>query len=192
VALLMEDAAIKHHYPQYNVVSKRAPRSFAIFSYLDRAGIEHLAFNAAKGAPNPYLILYSIQQCRSLLEQICLQYELCPKFCHLQEKVTSCSHYTLQDCKGVCRGEETPESYNERVAQAIEHIRSSNQNLVLKEKGRHMDEDAFIMVKNGLYKGYGFVDRSADLNKIQKLENFLIPQNDSVDVWRILRNRMVG
>lgn len=192
VALLMEDAAIKHHYPQYNVVSKRAPRSFAIFSYQDRAGIEHLAFNVCKGAPRPHLILYSIQQCRALLEDICSRFELCPKFCHLQENVSSCSHYTIQTCKGVCRGDETPESYNKRVAEAIEYIRSSNQNLILKEKGRHIDEDAFILVKNGLYLGYGFVDRDTDLNDIQELENFLIPQKDSVDVWRILRNRMAG
>lgn len=192
VALLMEDAAIKHHYPQYNVVSKRAPRSFAIFSYTDRAGIVHLAFNTAKGAPNPHLILYSQQQCRLVLEQICARFDLCPKFCHLQENVSSCSHYSIETCKGVCRGEETTLSYNERVALAVEHIRASNQNLILKEKGRTIDEDAFIMVRNGIYLGYGFVDRSADLSNLEELENYLIPQKDSVDVWRILRNKMVG
>jgi len=192
VALLMEDAAIKHHYPQYNVVSKRVPRSFAIFSYTDRAGIVHLAFNTTKGAPSPLLILYSQQQCRLVLEQICAKFELCPKFCHLQENVASCSHYTIETCKGVCRSEETPQSYNERVALAIEHIRASNQNLILKEKGRTIDEDAFIMVRNGIYLGYGFIDRSADLSNVEELENYLIPQKDSVDVWRILRNKMVG
>ena len=192
VALLMEDAAIKHHYPQYNVVSKRAPRSFAIFSYTDRAGIVHLAFNSAKGAPSPHLILYSQQQCRLVLEQICAKFELCPKFCHLQENVASCSHYIIETCKGVCRSEETPQSYNERVALAIDHIRASNQNLILKEKGRTIDEDAFIMVRNGIYLGYGFIDRSADLSNVDELENYLIPQKDSVDVWRILRNKMVG
>ena len=192
VALLMEDAAIKHHYPQYNVVSKRAPRSFAIFSYTDRAGIVHLAFNTAKGAPNPHLILYGQQQCRLVLEKICAQFELCPKFCHLQENVNSCSHYTIETCKGVCRGEETPQSYNERVALAIEHIRASNQNLILKESGRNPEEDAFIMVRNGIYLGYGFVDRDADLSNVEELENYLIPQKDNVDVWRILRNKMVG
>jgi DNA polymerase-3 subunit epsilon len=40
--------------------------------------------------------------------------------------------------------------------------------------------------------GYGFVDRSADLSNVDELENYLIPQKDSVDVWRILRNKMVG
>lgn len=192
VALLMEDAAIKHHYPPYNQASKRAPRSFAIFSYRDRAGIEHLAFNKAKGIPKPHMVLYSIRQCRSLLEDLCFKFELCPRFCHLQENVTSCSHYSLQNCRGVCRGTETPESYNQRVSEAIAYMRDSTQNTVLKERGRHVDEDAFVLVKNGIYQGYGFIDRSADINHDADLENFLIPQKDSVDVQMILKRFVVG
>ncbi|MBL4662999.1 MAG: GIY-YIG nuclease family protein [Flavobacteriaceae bacterium] len=192
IALLMEDAAIKNNYPQYNVVSKRSPRSFAIFSYTDRTGIVHLAFNTVKGAPNPHLILYSQQQCRLVLEQICSKFELCPKFCHLQENVASCSHYAIETCKGVCCSKEDPVTYNERVALAITHIRASNQNLILKEKGRNMNEDAFILVRNGIYLGYGFIDRDTDLSNVDELENYLIPQKDSVDVWRILQNKMVG
>lgn len=191
VALLMEDAAIKHHYPVYNKVAKRAPKSYAIFSYTDRAGIVHLAFNDVKASPNPLLVLYSITQCRTYLQHICSHFELCPKFCHLQENVPSCSHYAIEFCKGVCRSEEAPSSYNERVALAIEHILESNQNLILKEKGRDAEEDAFIMVRNGIYLGYGFVDRSTDLSHIAVLENYLVPQKNSVDVWRILRKKLV-
>ena len=192
LALLMEDAAIKHYYPQYNVIAKRAPKSLAIFSYTDRSGVIHLAFNTAKGAPNPHLILYSQAQCRLVLEQICSKFELCPKFCHLQERVTSCSHFAIETCKGVCRSQEDVASYNERVLLAVDHLRSSNQNLILKERGRHHDEDAFILVRDGVYLGYGFIDRDADLSRTEDLEHYLIPQKDNVDVWRILRNRMVG
>ncbi|MEM7186670.1 MAG: exonuclease domain-containing protein [Bacteroidota bacterium] len=192
VALLMEDAAIKQHFPPYNVVSKRAPRSYAIFSYRDRAGIDHLAYNVLKGTPNPHFVLYSLQQCRSFLEHLCGKFDLCPKFCHLQENVSTCSHYSLQDCKGVCRGDEEPEQYNERVAQAIQHIREANLNKVLKERGRHEEEDAFVMVRNGVYLGYGFVDHTSDVNSDDDLENFLIPQKDNRDVQMILRKALVG
>ena len=192
IALLMEDAAIKHHYPQYNVVSKRRSKSFAIFSFQDRAGIEHLAFNDAKGAPNPLIILFSLQQCRSFLEGICQQFQLCPKFCHLQENVTACSHFSIKDCKGVCRGDESSEAYNQRVALAIEHIKASTQNSLLKQRGRHKDEDAFVLVKNGQYMGYGFVDQTSNVNHDDDLENFLIPQQDNREVQMILRKFLVG
>lgn len=192
IALLMEDAAIKQHYPQYNVVSKRRSKSFAIFSYQDRAGIEHLAFNIAKGAPSPLLILYSLQQCRAYLEKICVEFELCPKFCHLQENVTSCSHFSIKDCKGVCRGKESAGYYNERVRLAIAHIKSSTQNSLLKQRGRHLEEDAFVLVKNGVYMGYGFVDQTSNVNHDDDLENFLIPQQDNREVQMILRKFLVG
>ena len=191
IALLMEDAAIKRHFPEYNVVSKRTAKTFAVFSYEDRSGIQHLAYNISKGIPNPLIILFSIQQCRAFLEQICEQFELCPKFCHLQEQVTSCSHFSIKNCKGICRQEEEIAAYNERVAMAIDFIANSTNNVILKEKGRQSDEDSFVLVKDSRYLGYGFIDKSETINSHDDLENFLIPQKDNIDIQKILRKRIV-
>ena len=45
LALLMESHAIKHHYPLYNRAQKRSLQQYSIFSYEDRNGVQHLAFN---------------------------------------------------------------------------------------------------------------------------------------------------
>src|SRR5690606_2503222 len=95
IALLMEDAAIKHYFPEYNLASKRTPKAYAIFKFEDRHGIIHLAYNTLKATPNPLLTFYSITDCRQFLERICIQFELCPKYCHLQEGVAQCSHYFI-------------------------------------------------------------------------------------------------
>ncbi len=187
IALLMEDAAIKHYYPQYNVASKRVPKRFAIFEYADRRGVRHLAINDAKVIQNPLLIFYNIRDCRTYLERLCMQFELCPKYCHLQENVQECSHFMIQSCQGICKNEEAVETYNERVQQAIDHSKESSQNLVIKQTGRNVDEEAFIMVKNGLYLGYGFIDNDLQINHADELEHHLIKQKDNVDVQRILR-----
>jgi DNA polymerase-3 subunit epsilon len=192
IALLMEDAAIKHHFPAYNVVSKRTSKTFAIFSYNDRGGIQHLAFNASKGIPNPNIVLFSIQQCRSFLELVCEKFELCPKYCHLQENVTSCSHFSIKNCKGICKEEEGIKTYNKRVSLAIEYISDSTKDVILKEKGREPNEDSFVLVKESRYLGYGFIDKGETINSHDDLENFLIPQKDNVDVQKILRKRLVG
>jgi len=65
----------------------------------------------------------------------------------------------------------------------------SNQNndLILKEKGRHTNEDAFVMIKNGEYLGYGFVDKSDIINHSDDLQNYLIPQKNNMDIQKILR-----
>lgn len=191
VARLMEDAAIKHHFPTYNQAAKRVPKPYAVFTFEDRQGLIHLAFNTLKATPNPLQIFHSIRDCRLYLEHICEQFELCPKYCHLQESVWTCSHYKLTHCKGICKGEEAVNSYNERVQLAINHITNSNQNIILKEKGRNITEEAFIMIRNGVYCGYGFVDNSEQITNSDDLEAFLIPQKENSDVQGILRNTLL-
>jgi len=187
IALLMEDAAIKQHYPEYNVVSKRTPKAYAIFSYEDRQGITHLAFNTLKATPNPIETFSNITDCRQYLELLCTKFSLCPKFCHLQDGVAQCSHYKITTCKGVCANEESVTNYNLRVTSAIDYINNNKENVVLKQQGRHSQEEAFVLIKNSIYLGYGFIDKSEQVNNPEDLETFLIPQKDNLDVWKILR-----
>jgi DNA polymerase-3 subunit epsilon len=135
--------------------------------------------------------MFSIPQCRAFLEQICEQFALCPKFCHLQEQVADCLHFSIQNCKGVCRQEEEIAAYNERVAMAIEFIANSTKDVIFKEKGRKPNEDSFVLVKDSRYLGYGFIEKSESINSHDNLENFLISQKDNVDVQKILRARLV-
>lgn len=187
VALLMEDAAIKHHFPVYNKVSKRPVQSYAMFSYEDRSGILHLAYNKGRLVPSPLMTFFNIRDLRFYLESVCAKYGLCPKYCHLQESVTECSHYSIKHCEGICKGEETIEDYNNKVLEAIHEISVEKTDMVVKEKGRHANEEAFILIRNGEYLGYGFIDNQSTVSHIDELEAFLIPQKNNMDVQRILR-----
>ncbi|MGC6431735.1 MAG: exonuclease domain-containing protein [Jejuia sp.] len=191
IALLMEDAAIKQHYPEYNQVAKRAKKRYAIFSYTDRKGIVHIAYNTLIAAPNPVLILDSITACRQEIERICSQFELCPKYCHLQEAVTSCNHFKIHTCKGICKDEEPPEAYNQRVLEALESLQQEKKDVILKQTGRYAHEDAFIMIGQGTYLGYGFVDKTEQINTTEQLEPFLIRQQDNSDVQKIIRRVLI-
>ncbi|WP_452598219.1 exonuclease domain-containing protein [Pontimicrobium sp. MEBiC01747] len=186
LALLMEDAAIKHHFPQYNKASKRTPKGYSIFSYQDRNNVMHLAINAAKATPKPIITLYSVRDIRLFLERVCEQFNLCPKFCHLQEGVDFCSHHAITNCNGICRGDESVELYNERVTNAICDIINKSQDRIIKEKGRTPEEEAFVIIKNGVYLGYGFIDKSEQITHEEQLEPFLIKQKDNSDVRSIL------
>lgn len=192
VALLMEDAAIKHYYPRYNIASKRTPKSYAIFSYSDRRGVKHLAIHDAKVTPNPLITFYNLRDCRAYVERLCMQFDLCPKYCHLQERVETCSHFLLQTCQGICKKEEAVQTYNQRVEAAIYHTKNSSKNVVIKEAGRNAEEEAFIMVKNGLYVGYGFIENDSQIQHPEELEHYLIKQKDNVDVQRILKKVLLS
>ena len=188
VALLMESAAIKHHYPEYNRSQKRNVQRYGIFCYEDRNGIFHLAFNKLKLAPNPIAIFYNTTDCRLYLEEVCRTFSLCAKFCHLQENVESCSHYRIQQCEGICRGKENIETYNGKVKRAIGQMKDKSQSYVIQEKGRNYNENAFVMVKNGIYSGYGFVNKDIQVNTSEDLEAFLIPQNNTLETERIVQS----
>ncbi|MFS4493705.1 exonuclease domain-containing protein [Maribacter sp. 2308TA10-17] len=191
VALLMESDAIKHHYPPFNRAQKRTIQQYAIFSYEDRKGIMHLAHNKLKAAPNPLMIYYSTTDCRAALQEICKTFELCPKYCHLQEGVEHCSHYSITNCGGICRGKEKALSYNERVLKAIQSLKGTHQNFVIQEKGRTLEEQAFIWIENGRYAGYGFVQKEETIHSYDDLETFLIRKKNTLEAQRILQSYLL-
>ncbi|SDB34608.1 DNA polymerase-3 subunit epsilon [Flavobacteriaceae bacterium MAR_2010_188] len=192
IALLMEDAAIKHHFPKYNRASKKPIKKYAIFSYEDRQGVLHLAFNNQKSIRNPIQYFYGIRDCRIYLEEVCEKYNLCPKYCHLQEGVAECDHYRIDNCLGVCKGKEKVKNYNLRVNKAITAMQEESKNIILKEEGRTKDEESFIMLRDGKYLGYGFISREEQIVHEDQLETFLIRQHDNMDVQRILRKSIMN
>ncbi len=191
IALLMEDAAIKHHYPQYNKASKRPTKSYSVFAYQDRGGIMHLAYNQFRLTPNPLITFYNLRDCRLYIEKLCSLFELCPKYCHLQEGVQECSHFWIDTCRGICKSDESITTYNERIDLAIAHISGTSQNVVINQKGRHDGEEGFILVKDGLYLGYGFVEKDLQISRQEELEHHLIKQKDNGDVQRLLSKALL-
>lgn len=187
LALLMEAHAIRHHYPFYNRSQKRQAPQYAIFTYEDRGGIKHLAFNRSKLVPNPLIHFYSTTDCRLYLEQLCRSYHLCPKFCHLQEQVPHCDHFRIPACDGICRGTESAEAYRRKVDAAIAAIGSQQQDLLIRERGRYPHETAIVLVKDGLYCGYGFVGNDLSTPSIADVLAHITPQKNSLETQRLLQ-----
>lgn len=187
LALLMESTAIKQHFPKYNRAQKRKSPQYGIFSYEDRNGIRHLAFNTLKLIPNALVGFHRLSDCRTYLEQICKTFTLCPKYCHLQENVKNCSHYAIVRCDGICRGEETISDYNSKVREAIVHMTPSDENRIVKEKGRTSGEDAFIIIQNTSYIGYGFIEKNVEINSFADIEAHLIVQKNTIETESILQ-----
>lgn len=187
VALLMESAEIKRLFPPYNRAQKRTVRQYAIFNYEDRNGIQHLAYNTIKGVPNPLKVFYNQTDCRSYLETLCKEFFLCPRFCHLQQTNAACSHHEITTCEGICRGDEPVAAYNEKVEEAIAHMKSGASEIkIIKEKGRTADENAVILISEGNYRGYGFIDKDTSIGTLDDIEAFITPQKNTVETESIL------
>ena len=81
------------------------------------------------------------------MEQLCENFELCPKYCHLQSNVGSCFHFQLKQCKGICRNQEAIEDYNNRVLDAISSMKYKRESFVIIDKGRNSKEVSFVLIE---------------------------------------------
>lgn len=186
LALLMESAAIKKHFPAYNRAQKRFTKAYAIFSYEDRNGLQHLAYNTLKNVPNPIQVFYNPTDCRTFLKQLCDDFSLCPKYCHLQNGNGLCIH-----CSEGCKKTASVQLYNEKVNEAIESSLQVKMSYLIKEKGRTQQEDALIAVKEGTYQGYAFIDREIPVNSIEDLEAHIIKQKNTLETERIIGGYLI-
>jgi DNA polymerase-3 subunit epsilon len=186
LALLKESAEIKRLYPKFNRAQKARNEQMGLFSYTDQKGILHLAYNRLKLVPNAIMRFYNVTECRNFLEKMCEEFELCPKYCHLQTNVNACFHYHIKQCKGICSDQESIEEYNKRVQKAIESLGWESENMVIKEKGRTENELGFALILDGVYKGFGFIDKEIQPEHPDEYVFYVQPQKDNRDVQRIL------
>ena len=71
---------------------------------------------------------------------------------------------------------------------AIENIGAQNENFIIKEKGRNPLEDAFVVVRNSIYMGYGFIEKEINVASPEDFEAFLIPQPNTLETESIIRS----
>ncbi len=188
LALLLESSEIKTHFPKFNRAQRKTKEGIALFTYEDRKGVLHLAWNKLNQVANPIHKFYTVSEARKFIEMLCEKYNLCPKYCNLQTNVSSCFHYQLKQCKGVCCDKELITEYNSRVTRAIESILFESENFVITETGRKENEAAYALVLNGTYQGFGYLKKTK-MNATK--ENYLSEikiQKDNKDVQRILKS----
>ncbi|GAK88936.1 DNA polymerase III epsilon subunit [Nonlabens ulvanivorans] len=173
VALLQESDLIKKHYPRFNVVQKKPKPAYQILHYKNQLGIVQFAVGLVKSYDYSVVTHYNRAHAVEQLEQLCADYNLCPRYCSFKTKEDCTSHYKLKNCKGVCKKEELVSLYNLRAQQAIESLHNQNPNYIIKQPGRTHEESCFILVKDGEYQGYGYVDCYATINSLSDCEDFI-------------------
>jgi DNA polymerase-3 subunit epsilon len=84
-------------------------------------------------------------------------------------------------------GLESPEIYNERVEEFINEMTFSNNNMIVIDRGRKVDERSAVLIENGIYKGYCFYDLNYQISNIEVMKNILIPMQNNRDTRTIIQ-----
>lgn len=186
IALLLEAEYIRKHYPKFNMAQKRPGTVYQIISYINQRGIIQLALGKTKMIRDSVGTFYNRNLATEKLEQLCELYKLCPRYCTLQSNVEICSHYRIKNCEGICDGSESVEEYNIKVKAAIASLEQESSSYVIREKGRHFEEEAFVLVKEGRYQGFGYIDNEVQITSVEDYEPFLKLQEATFHTHKIL------
>ena len=187
IALLKESEEIKQQLPLFNRAQRRSLFNFGIFAELELDGYIHLKARKIARQQIPLVSFYSLAEAKENLRRICDEYELCLKFCGLYPTEGSCFYHQIKRCHGACIGEEEPETYNQRVEQALDKYQFEDQNFIIIDKGRAVDEQCIVLVKSGKYMGYGYFDSRHDKITTDSANLYVEHKADNKDTRQIIR-----
>ncbi|MCK9271468.1 MAG: exonuclease domain-containing protein [Bacteroidales bacterium] len=193
IALLLESHEIQRHLPVYNRAQRRTMFNFGLFSHLDDDGYLNLKLCKLDDCDGqaPLTTFNSMQAGKNFLFQLCEDYQLCQKLCHLYHTHGSCFQYKIKECHGACIGEESPDHYNARVQQVIERYEYSQPSFLLLGDGRTSEECSVVWVEQGRYHGFGFAPRDINgYDQIGYLKEAVKPYTENKYVHSILRSHL--
>lgn len=162
VAFLMENHEIKLLQPEINRSARHNtfPYFISLAEDLDGYLVFEIHKNLVANRKNKRLISEhaSFLAAKNQLKWIRDEYQLCAKLMSLDKSENACFELKIGKCLGACMHIEPPETYNERVMDAVQNLsRISPSNMVLVDSGRTRDEMAVVVVRNGNYFGFDFV-----------------------------------
>ena len=116
------------------------------------------------------------------------KYELCQKLCGLYKSSGSCFQFELMNCRGACIGMESASDYNRRAQKLIEALSYEQENVILVDSGREPDEFSVVMIENGKYQGFGYIDAAESISDPVQVNDYINKYSDNHDIQAILRS----
>jgi DNA polymerase-3 subunit epsilon len=186
IALLKESEEIKTELPVYNRAQRRSLFNYGIYATLELDGYIHLKAQRIRRGTQPISTYYSLPEAKTALRKMVDQHELCLGMAGLYSSNGPCFYHQIRRCHGACVGEESPEDYNTRVEEALEPLRYRSDNLIIIDKGRNASERSIVLVKNGIYIGYGYLDRMDQSMDQESILDVIKPKRDNRDIHQII------
>ena len=188
VALLKESEEIKINKPIYNRAQRKSIFQWALYEVLDDKGYLNLKLQKADGRKKEITSYTTLQEGKNSLFRITEKYNLCQKLNGLYETQNGCFQHKINECNGACLSKETPEVYNERVEEFLNEMSFNNQNRIIVDRGRKINERSAVLIENGIYKGYCFFDLNYQITNMEVYKTILIPMQNNRDTRTIIQS----
>lgn len=187
VAMLLESAEIKKYFPPFNTAQKITDGNYGLYGYEDGKGYQRFGIRKLKPLDRPVLSFASLEAARSCLVEKLRAFQLCPRLCGLQQSNGACYDHASGMCDGACCGKVSVAVYNKRVADLLAAIKSESRSYALIGSGRSAEECSVIVMEDGRYLGFGFIDRQKAPQDFDAAKNSIEHYKDNREVQGIIR-----
>ena len=196
IAQLKENEEIRLNRPALNrKPRKKSNRFWSLSAETDEEGYFNLFMEKSVGG-NELAAFISPQEGKNLISRITADYRLCRKLngLNIGDEIGPCSDYHIGKCDGACIGKIGPEEYNERVSAFIGQLSFGQRSVLIVDRGRTLTERSAILVEDGVFKGYAFVDLNYQMTNPAVLRNILVAMPHHRDTLHaittyLIRNR---
>ena len=190
IALLKENEEIKINKPKYNKALRRTIFDQALYEFTDEQG--YINFKIGKvDRRKTYITSFSNKmQAKNYLHRWVEEYGLCQKLTGIDKSDGNCFNHTIKECQGACVDKESPEEYNKRAIELIKDNTFYNQNMIVVDRGRNVDEQSFVLIEDGKFKGIGYFNLNHQLNNMDILRSIVTPMRHNRDSQHIIQSNI--
>ncbi|MCR9182954.1 MAG: exonuclease domain-containing protein [Flavobacteriaceae bacterium] len=188
IAQLKENEEIKINKPIYNRALRKTIYQYQLNSFKDENGYINLKIEKADARKKPITTFTNYQQAKNSLFKITESYGLCQKLTGLYQTKGACFSHSIKECAGACIGEESPESYNSKAQDFLIKNSFENQNMLIIDRGRDIDERSVVHIENGIFKGIAFYNLNYQITNTAVLKSLITPMSNNKDAQHIIQS----
>lgn len=182
IAQLLENSEIKKLQPEINRAQRRRSFPFAIYYYYDDYGYLQMKVRKKNkiDAPGTAAILHELpdpQSASNYLRSLTDKFELCLKKTDIDTGPGACFYHQVGKCFGACVNKEDPDTYNDRVRQAVAAtLKNVDEDFVLIDEGRSPGENSLIFISKGKMMGWGYADETNSFDSVHDIIDHISPR----------------
>jgi len=105
----------------------------------------------------------------------------------LDDHLQPCFDSRLGRCLGACEGREDPETYNQRVLEAIKPWQFHSPDFFILERGKNQEEMAVVKIARNKYMGYGYISTEIGGASMDALHDCIQSRKDNWEVRTLIR-----
>lgn len=188
LALLKENEEIKQNKPRYNRALRKSKFDQALYQFTDDNGFINFKVAKADNRKTSITTFSNRQQAKTFMHRWAEEYNLCQKLMGLDTGKSNCFNYTIKQCFGACIQKESKEEYNIRAQKFIANNSFQNQNMIIVDRGRDIDEQGVILIEDGKFKGIGYFNLNHQINTIDILHSIITPMSHNRDAQHIIQS----